>query len=105
MAAKKGASASKTAIVPLGDRVLIQPQAEEETSPSGIILPETASKEKTDRGKVVAVGEGKLNDDGTRQPMSVKKGDTVLFSWGEKVEIDDEEYYLVSESNVLAVIK
>ena len=93
------------AIVPLGDRALVKPLALEETTASGIIIPDTASKEKTDRGEVLAVGEGKLDESGKRIPMQVKAGDTVLFSWGEKVEIDGEDYYLVSESNILGIIK
>lgn len=104
---KKGKNS--IAIQPLGDRVLIKPASGEEREKklaSGIIIPETVSKEKTDRGEVIAVGEGKLSEEtGKRTPVSVKVGEHVLFQWGEKVEIDDEEYFLVSESNILAVIK
>lgn len=96
-------------IMPLGDRVLIKPVSGEEREKklaSGIIIPETVSKEKTDRGEVIAVGEGKLSEEtGKRIPLSVKVGQQVLFQWGEKVEINDEEYFLVNESNILAVIK
>lgn len=104
---KKGKSSMT--IMPLGDRVLIKPVSGEEREKklaSGIIIPETVSKEKTDRGEVIAVGEGKLSEEtGKRIPLSVKVGQQVLFQWGEKVEINDEEYFLVNESNILAVIK
>lgn len=106
MAKAKGASTKgKAGITPLGDRVLIQIPPREEKTASGIIIPETVGEERTDsrRGKVVAVGEGKY-DDGKLVPMQVKKGDEVLFQWGEKIEMDDEEYYIVSENNILAVI-
>ena len=96
-----------TSITPLGDRVLIKPLTDEEMgtlSPSGIIIPETVDREKTDRGKVVEVGSGKKADDGTVIPVEVKKGDTVLFQWGEKVEINNEEYYIVGESSILAIL-
>lgn len=93
-------------ITPLGDRVLIEyssKQTEKKTE-SGIIIPETVKDDKgTKKGKVVAVGEGKYID-GKLVPLSVKKGDRVLFSWGEDVIIDGEEYYLVSESNILGIV-
>ncbi len=96
-------------IIPVGDRVVIRPMTEEEMgtkTPSGIIIPDTASKEKTDRGVVVSVGLGKWNEDGNaRMPLSVKIGDKVLFQWGEKVEYRGDDYYVVSESNILAIIK
>lgn len=101
-------SKSKTGIQPLGDRVLVKPEEIEDTkSPGGIIIPDTASKEKPERGTVVAVGPGKVGDDNDVIPMSVKAGDTVMFSkYGyDEVKIDDEEYYIVAESNILAVIK
>ncbi len=93
---------------PLGDRIIVVPakQGGEKKLASGIIIPETADKEKPEQGKVVAVGEGKF-EDGKRVPMSVKVGDTVLFSkYGfDEVKVNDEEYYILSESNVLAIIK
>lgn len=96
----------KPSIVPLGDRVLVRLMPREERTSSGIIIPETISNDRSDnrRGSVIAVGEGKY-DDGARVPMHVKEGDEVLFQWGEKIEMDGEEYYIVSESNILAVIK
>lgn len=94
---------------PLGDKVLIKPLGEEELgakSPSGIIIPDTIDKEKADRGKVIAAGPGKWNEDGdTRIPLSVKAGDKVIFQWGDKIEFAGETYYLVSESNISAIIK
>ena len=99
---------SKIAVQPIGDRILVKPEdAGDEKSPSGIIIPDSAKKEKPEQGKVVAVGPGKRGDDNEVIPVSVKVGDTVIFSkYGyDEVTIDDEEYYIVSESNILAVIK
>lgn len=100
---------AKISIKPLGDRVLVLPEAEEagrETS-SGIFIPETIEKEKPQKGRVVAVGEGRRNDAGELIPVSVKVGSRVIFSkYGfDEVKIGDKEYYLISESNILAVIK
>ena len=103
---KKAKSTPK--IVPMGDRILIKPLADNERGtvlPSGIIIPDTVEKEKTDRGKVIEVGPGRQNDNGDLIPMNVSKGDVVLFQWGEKVEVDGDEYYIVGESSVLAIIK
>lgn len=100
--------AKKLSIVPLSDRVVIKKgeQKGESTSPSGIILPESVGKEEQAKGVVVAVGPGKF-DDGVQVPMQVKEGDTVLFSkYGyEEVSVDGEDYFIISESNILAVIK
>lgn len=96
--------AQKIAFRPAGDRVLIKPQAaEDERSPAGIIIPDTARKEKPERGTVVAVGEGKRTDKGEVLSMRYKVGDEVMFSkYGyDEVEIDEVEYYVVSESNIL----
>jgi len=95
-------------IKPLGDRVVVRPLTEEEAgtvSASGIIIPETISKEKPEQGIVVAVGLGKF-DDGQREPMEVSEGDRVIFSkYGfEEVEVDGKEYYIISQSNILGVI-
>lgn len=94
----------KTSIIPLSDRALIKLTPREAKTASGIIIPETASSDRSDnrRGTIVAVGEGKY-EDGKLIPMKVKEGDEVLFQWGEKIEIDREEYFIVSESNILAV--
>lgn len=94
-------------IAPLGDRVVVRPASTEEVSASGIIIPDTVKKEKSERGTVVAVGPGKWNEDGDeRVPMSVKVGDEVIFeqTYRDPVEIDEEEYYIFSESSILAVI-
>lgn len=105
-AATKTGGASK--IIPLGDRVLVKPVSEEELSKtsSGIIIPETVSKEKPETGTVIAVGEGKW-EDGKRVPVSVKVGDKVVFSrYGyDEVKLEGEEYYILKEENVLAIIK
>ena len=101
------AKTKKISIKPLGDRVVVKPQAKEEKKlASGIIIPEAADKEKPMTGKVVAVGPGKY-EDGKLVPMGVKVGDIVLFGKysHEEVKIGGEEYYLISESNILAVIK
>ena len=98
--------AKKLALTPLGDRIVVKPaEKEEKKLPSGIIIPESADKEKPSKGKVVAVGPGKF-DDGARVPMTVKVGDTVLFSkYGyDEVKVEGEEYYILSESGVLAII-
>ncbi len=103
--AKKNA---KVSIMPLGDRVLVKPEeASDEKSPSGLYIPETARKEKPETGTVVAVGPGKRLEDGKVVPVSIKVGDTVMFSkYGyEEVKVEDEEYYIVNESSILAVIK
>jgi chaperonin GroES len=92
---------------PLADRVLIKEidlKKGGETK-SGIIIPETVDKESgTHRGEVMAVGEGRY-DEGKLIPMKVKVGDRVLFQWGDKITIDSIEYFIVSETNILAVIK
>jgi chaperonin GroES len=100
---------AKHKIIPLGDRVLVKPLAGEarEKTKSGIIIPETVSKEKPEQGKVLAVGEGKRNDDGKLVPMGVKVGDMVIFSkYGpDEIKVDGEEYYIISESAILAILK
>jgi chaperonin GroES len=92
-------------IRPLGDRVLVRPIQREETTKSGIVLPDTA-KEKPQRGEVIAVGAGRLTDDGKRQPMDVKKGDHVLFAKyaGTELKMDEDEYLILSEKDILAIV-
>lgn len=94
-------------IKPLGDRVLVKPIQEEQKTKSGIIIPETVGEEKPDQGEIIAVGEGKRSDSGDIIPLSVKVGDKVIFSKysPDEIKIDDEEYFIISESNILAVIK
>jgi chaperonin GroES len=100
----------KCAIQPLADRVVVRPLTDEEAgniSASGIIIPDTAKKEKPEQGVVLAVGQGKWNEDAdARVPMSVKVGDRVVFSkYGyDEVKLGDTEYYLVSESGILGII-
>ena len=100
------ATATKTKIRPLDDRILIRPTEADERTSSGIFLPEGA-KEKPMTAKVIAVGPGKLNDDGSRTPISVKKGDTVLYGKyaGTEVEIDDAQQVIIRESELLGVIE
>jgi chaperonin GroES len=88
---------------PLGDRVVVQPSQEEEISKGGIILPDTA-KEKPQRGVIIAVGPGRLDDEGKRIPMEVKKGDKVIYSKyaGSEIKQDDKEVLILRESDILA---
>ncbi|MEK9201631.1 MAG: co-chaperone GroES [Patescibacteria group bacterium] len=94
-------------ILPLGDRILIKPiSMDEKRTVSGIIIPDTVDKEKPEQGRVIAVGEGRY-DDGKLIPVRVKKGDKVVFSkYGfDEIKIDGEEYYILEEKNILAVIE
>lgn len=97
---------SKVNLQPLGDKVVVTRDESEEVTSGGIYLPDTA-KDKPSRGTIVAVGTGKLLDDGTRGEMQVKKGDRVLFTSyaPETITVDDEEFLLMSESDILAVIE
>ncbi len=92
-------------VKPLADRVVIQPLEEEVEQRGGIIIPDTA-KEKPQQGKVVAVGPGAVADDGSRKPMEVEKGDRVLYGKysGTEVRIDGEDYLIMRESDILAVV-
>jgi chaperonin GroES len=93
-------------VQPLADRVVIKEDIEskEQTTASGIIIPVTAQEDKGGkRGKVVAVGTGRI-DDGKVVPLNVKVGDSVLFQWGDKIKVDNEDYYIVRESEILAVL-
>jgi len=93
-------------IRPLGDRVLVERLEAESKTAGGIVLPDTA-KEKPQKGKVISVGDGKLLDDGNRQKMQVKKGDTVLFTSyaGTDIKMDGRDYLIMDESSILAVIE
>jgi len=97
---------SKVVLQPLGDKVVVERDETEEKTAGGIYIPDTA-KDKPSRGTVIAVGTGKLLDDGTRGPMQVKKGDRVLFTSyaPETIKLDDDELLLMSESDILAVIE
>jgi len=94
-------------IKPLSDHILIEPIKEEEKTKTGIFLPDTASKEKSEEGKVVAVGPGKRNEKGEIIPVFVKLGDRVLFKdYGpDKIKVDGKEYLIASESDILAIIE
>lgn len=98
-------SSVKTQVRPLGDRVLVRPVQREEVTKSGIVLPDTA-KEKPQRGEVIAVGSGRVTEDGNRLPMDVQVGDQVLFAKyaGTELKLDDEEFLILSEKDILAVI-
>jgi chaperonin GroES len=92
-------------IQPLGDRVLVEPLKDQETNKGGIIIPDTA-KEKPQQGKVIAVGTGKLDDNGNKIPFNVKKGDLVLMPkyGGTEVKIDNKEYQILREEDILGII-
>ncbi|HKG26334.1 MAG TPA: co-chaperone GroES [Thermomicrobiales bacterium] len=100
-----GASATATSLRPLGDRVVVRPLGREETTKSGIVLPDTA-KEKPQRGTVVAAGQGR-RDDGDRIPLDVGVGDQVLFAKyaGTEFKLDDEELLILSEKDILAIVE
>lgn len=97
-------------INPLSDKILVEPIESSDMASktkSGIIIPDTVDKERPEQGKVIAVGPGKYSDDGVLIPNSVKKGQIVLFSkYGpDEVKVDGKEYYIISESNILAIIE
>lgn len=95
-------------IKPLGDRLLVKPVVEEEKTKGGIVLPDTVSKEKPQVGEVLAVGPGRTNDEGKTFPMDFKKGDKVVYAKYSGTDLkgdDDEDYLLLSEKDVLAIIK
>ncbi len=98
-------------ITPLGDRCVVRPLTDAEAgtvSASGIIIPDTVSKEKPEQGVVVAVGAGKWDEDGEKRiPLEVKEGDRIVFSkYGyDEIKVGDAEYYIVSESSILAILK
>ncbi|MBU0974982.1 co-chaperone GroES [Patescibacteria group bacterium] len=92
-------------IKPLGDRVVLELMPKEEVLKSGIIIPDTASQEKNDRGTVVAVGPGKILENGQLAAMNVIVGDKVIFSsYSSPVEIDDKKYLIIREDDILAVL-
>ena len=96
---------TSTTLTPLGDRVVVKPMAREEMTSSGIFLPDTA-KEKPQRGTIIAVGKGRINEKGDRVEMDVKTGDSVLFAKyaGTEFKLDDDELLILSEKDILAVI-
>jgi len=100
------ATKSKTKLVPLGDRLVIKPVAQEEVLASGLVIPDTA-KEKPQQGEVLATGPGRMDDDGKRVPMDVKVGDRVLYARysGQEVKIDQGEFIVLSEKDVLCKVE
>ena len=94
------------AIQPLGDRVLVKALEAEERTKGGIVLPDTA-KERPSKGEVIAIGTGKLFEDGTKKPLSVKVGDKVLFGKyaGTEVKVKNEEFLILREEEILAILK
>jgi len=94
-------------IKPLADHILIEPIKEEEKTKSGILLPDTAEKEKPEQGRVIAVGPGKALSSGKRSPINIKKGDIVLFTkYGpNEIKVDGKEYLIAKEEDILAIIE
>ncbi|TFG36534.1 MAG: co-chaperone GroES [Nitrospirales bacterium] len=90
---------------PLRDRVFVKFSSEEEKTAGGLFIPDSA-KEKPQKGTVIAVGLGKITDDGKRQPLEVKVGDTILFDKysGSKIKMDDEEYLIIREEDILGIV-
>jgi chaperonin GroES len=100
------ATAIATKLRPLGDRVVIQPTPREEMTKSGIVLPDTA-KEKPQEGTILAVGPGRIGDDGKREPMDVSEGQKVLYAKyaGTEFKVDQEELLIVSQKDILAIVE
>ncbi len=94
-------------ITPLGDRVVIEPVSKEERTKSGIVLPDTAEKERPEQGKIIAVGPGRMTDDGKLLPINLEKGQIVLFTkYGpNEVKIEGKEYLIAEEKDILAVLE
>jgi chaperonin GroES len=105
MAQETNGTAVAAKLRPLGDRLVVKPATREETTKSGLVLPDTA-KEKPQRGTVLSVGEGRRDEDGDRIPMDVKAGDEVLFAKyaGTEFKLEDEDLLILSEKDVLAII-
>lgn len=93
-------------IKPLDDRVVVKPIEEDQTSEAGIILPDTVDKEKPEKGEVLAVGPGRILENGQRSQMAVKVGDTVLFKKysPDEISVDKQDLLIISESDILAVV-
>lgn len=96
---------TKTVIKPLGDRIVVKPTPQEDTTSGGIILPDSA-KEKPNRGEVLATGSGRTLEDGTRIPLEVKEGDKVLYGKysGTEIKIEGEEFVILQERELLAIL-
>ena len=95
------------ALQPLGGNIVVQVASDESKTASGVFIPSTASKEKPQQGKVIALGTGRVLENGTKVEFTVKVGDMVVFKQyaPEKIKIDDEEYLILAESEVLAIVK
>lgn len=95
-----------TNLKPLSDRVIVKPSQKEEVTKSGIVLPDTA-KERPQEGTIVATGPGRLGEDGKRVDMEVKEGDKVIYAKyaGTEIKVEDEEYLILGEKDILAVVK
>jgi chaperonin GroES len=106
MATENGSAATSLKLRPLADRVVVRPLGREETTRSGIVLPDTA-KEKPQRGTIIAAGDGRRDDDGERIPLDVSVGDQILFAKyaGTEFKLDDEELLILSEKDILAVVQ
>ncbi|MBM4402231.1 MAG: co-chaperone GroES [Candidatus Cloacimonetes bacterium] len=100
-------TSKKINIKPLGDRVLVRPISQEEKTESGIIIPDTATKERPEEGEVLAVGEGRLDESGKRIPIEIEIGQKVMFTkYGpSEVKVDGEELLIVKQEDILAVIE
>jgi chaperonin GroES len=100
------AMAAKSKVQPLGGNILVEPVLEESKTTTGIVLPDTVDKEKPQKGKVIALGTGKVTDKGESIPFNVKVGDVVIFKQysPNELKMDDKEYLIMSEEDVLAVI-
>ena len=97
-----------TKIKPLADRILVKPVEEEEKTKGGIVLPDTVSKEKPQIGEALAIGPGRTNDDGKTFPLQFKKGDKVIYAKYSGTDIkgdDDEDYLILSEKDILAILE
>jgi len=92
---------------PINDHVIVKPITEDEVTKAGIVIPDTVDKEKPEKGEVVAVGEGKLLDNGQRAPMSVKVGDIVMFKKysPDEIKIDNKEYLVISEGDIMVILE
>ena len=92
---------------PLNSNVVVKPATSEEVTKSGIVLPDTIDKERPEKGEVIAVGDGKLLDNGSRSQMTVKVGDKVMFKKysPDEIKVDGEEYLIINENDILAIIE
>ncbi|OQA38679.1 MAG: 10 kDa chaperonin [Parcubacteria group bacterium ADurb.Bin316] len=94
-------------IKPLNDNVVVKPTKENEVTKAGIVLPDTIDKERPEKGEIIAVGEGKILENGQRALMSVKVGDKIIFKKysPDEIKVDDQEYLILSQNDILAIIE